>query len=102
MTTFGWNATELLVKDPDALAEQLVTGSAFRMIGPPKDLWAAPDAPRAMQVKGPGNEVLYLTRNLDFDFSGYVDRVFIMVVGGSIDGCVQGLLCEHQMGLSGR
>jgi len=81
MTTFGWNATELLVKDPDALAEKL-TDTAFRMIGPPKDLWQAPNAPRAMQVKGPGNEVLYLTRNLDFEFSGYVDRVFIMVVGG--------------------
>lgn len=81
MTTYGWNATELLVKDPDALAEKLAD-TAFRMIGPPKDLWAAPDAPRAMQVKGPGNEVLYLTRNLDFEFSGYVDRVFIMVVGG--------------------
>lgn len=81
MTKFGWNATELLVKDPDALAEKL-TDTAFRMIGPPKDLWAAPNAPRAMQVQGPGNEVLYLTRNLDFEFSGYVDRVFIMVVGG--------------------
>lgn len=81
MTTFGWNATELLVKDPDALADRL-EGTAFRMIGPPKDLWVAPNAPRAMQVKGPGNEVLYLTRNLDFDYSGYVDRVFIMVVGG--------------------
>jgi catechol 2,3-dioxygenase-like lactoylglutathione lyase family enzyme len=81
MTTFGWNATELLVKDPDALATKLM-GSAFRIIGPPEDLWAAPDAPRAMQVKGPGDEVLYLTRNLDFEFSGYIDRVFIMVVGG--------------------
>ncbi len=81
MTTFGWNATELLVRDPDELAEKLA-GSAFRMIGAPKDLWPAPGAPRAMQVKGPGNEVLYLTRNLDFEFSGYIDRVFIMVVGG--------------------
>jgi len=81
MTTHGWNATELLVKDPDALAEKLA-GSAFRMIGPPKDLWQAPDAPRAMQVKGAGNEVLYLTRNLDFEYSGEIDRVFIMVVGG--------------------
>ena len=49
MTTHGWNATELLVKDPDPLAEKLA-GSAFRMIGAPKDLWPAPDAPRAMQV----------------------------------------------------
>ncbi len=81
MTTHGWNATELLVKDPDALAEKLA-GSAFRMIGPPKDLWQAPDAPRAMQVKGAGDEVVYLTRNVNFEYSGFVDRVFIMVVGG--------------------
>lgn len=81
MTTHGWNATELLVKDPDTLAEQLAN-SPFTIIGPPKDLWAAPNAPRAMQVRGPANEVLYLTRNLKFDSSAFVDRVFIMVVAG--------------------
>ena len=81
MTTYGWNATELLVKDPDILAEQLAS-SPFSIIGPPKDLWAAPNAPRAMQVRGPANEVLYLTRNVDFAFSAFVDRVFIMVLSG--------------------
>lgn len=81
MTTHGWNATELLVKDPDALAEQLAD-SPFKMIGPPKNLWAAPDAPRAMQVRGPADEVLYLTRNNKFTINSFVDRVFIMVVAG--------------------
>ena len=81
MTTHGWNATELLVKDPDTLAKQLAD-SPFTIIGPPKDLWAAPNAPRAMQVRGPANEVLYLTRNLDFDFSAFVDRTFIVVLAG--------------------
>ncbi len=81
MTTHGWNATELLVRDPDLLAKQL-TGSPFTIIGPPKDLWAAPNAPRAMQVRGPADEVLYLTRNLKFEFDAFVDRVFIMVVAG--------------------
>lgn len=81
MTTHGWNATELLVKDPDALAEQL-DDSPFEIIGPPKDLWAAPDAPRAMQVLGPGDEVLYLTRNERFDYDEIIDRVFIMVLAG--------------------
>lgn len=81
LTTFGWNATELLVTDPDALATKL-EGSAFRIIGPPKDLWAAPNAPRAMQTLGPGNEILYLTRNGNFATQTFVDRVFIMVVGG--------------------
>jgi hypothetical protein len=81
MTTNGWNATELLVLDPDAMAAQL-EGSAFAMIGEPKDLWNAPNAPRAMQVLGPGNEVVYLTRNGDFATKAAVDRVFIMVLGG--------------------
>lgn len=82
MTTHGWNATELLVKNPDTLAEQLAD-SPFTIIGPPKDLWAAPNAPRAMQVSGPAGEVLYLTRNLNFKFNSFVDRVFIMVLAGS-------------------
>ncbi|MAF84759.1 MAG: hypothetical protein QGH93_10670 [Gammaproteobacteria bacterium] len=81
MTTHGWNSTELLVKDPDTLAEQLA-GSPFTLIGPPKDLWPAPNAPRAMQVLGPANEVLYLTNNQNFEFSAIVDRVFISVLSG--------------------
>jgi len=81
MATHGWNATELLVTDPDALAERLAD-SPFAIIGPPKDLWEAPNAPRAMQTLGPGNEVLYLTRNADFPTHTFVDRVFIMVLGG--------------------
>lgn len=81
MTTHGWNATELLVKDPDAMAEQL-EDSAFKVIGPAKDLWQAPNAPRAMQALGPSGEVLYLTRNLDFEYTGAIDRVFIMVLAG--------------------
>ncbi|MFQ5634884.1 MAG: VOC family protein [Gammaproteobacteria bacterium] len=81
MTTHGWNGTELLVTDPDALAGRL-NNSAFRIIGPPKDLWAAPNAPRAMQALGPADEVLYLTRNGNFATDTFVDRVFIMVLGG--------------------
>lgn len=81
LTTWGWNATELLVTDPDALAARL-EGTPFEVIGRPKDLWDAPNAPRAMQTLGPANEVLYLTRNPDFPTLAAVDRVFIMVVGG--------------------
>jgi hypothetical protein len=81
LTTHGWNSTELLVTDPDKLAQRL-TNSPFKIIGPPMDLWDAPNAPRAMQTLGPGNEVLYLTRNIDFDTHTPVDRAFIMVLGG--------------------
>jgi hypothetical protein len=86
---FGWNAVELLVQDPDALAARLA-GTAFRVIGPPKDLYAAPNAPRAMQVLAPGEHVLYLTRiipaGVSYDLgeaTSPVDRVFIVVVGGT-------------------
>jgi len=81
MTTHGWNGTELLVKDPDGVADRLAD-SPFEIIGPPKDLWEAPNAPRAMQALGPSDEVLYLTRNDDFEINTSIDRTFIMVLGG--------------------
>lgn len=87
-TTHGWNAIENVVEDPDALVRQF-EGSAFKVVGPPKDLWNAPDAPRAMQAIGPGREFLYFTRVIPSGMSipvspaaTPVDRVFIMVVGG--------------------
>lgn len=90
--TWGWNATELLTTDPDTLETRLApkrTGSAFRVVGPPRDLWKAPNAPRAMQAMGPANELVYFTRVIPSGFqipmapaATPVDRVFIMVVGG--------------------
>lgn len=88
MTSHGWTVTELLVADTDAVADRL-RESDFRIIGEPKDLWPAPDAPRAMQAVGPGNELLYLTTNnpaaqaleLGKDMP-LVERAFIMVAGG--------------------
>ena len=88
MGTHGWNSTEILVEDPDALAMKL-SNSSFNIIGLPYDLYPTPNAPRAMQVLGPSNEILYFTRIIP-EGSGFnlgsaqsfVDRVFIMVVGG--------------------
>lgn len=88
MTTFGWNATEILVTDTDSLAET-IAGPDFTIVGAPKDLWNAPNAPRAMQVIGPAGELLYLTSNsqataalgLGADMPA-VERAFIMVLGG--------------------
>lgn len=84
----GWNAVELLVRDPDELARELA-GSPFRVIGPPADLLPTADSPRAMQVLGPAGHVLYLTRILPggvpYDLgsaAARVDRPFIVVVGG--------------------
>lgn len=88
MTSTGWNATELLVRDTDLVADRL-RDSNFDIVGEPKNLWPAPDAPRAMQAKGPGNELIYLTTNsgaasaLGLDESmPLVERPFIMVLGG--------------------
>jgi len=86
MKTFGWNAIEILVQDPDSLAAKFAKpDSPFKIIGPPRPL--GPNSPiRAMQVIGPANETLYLSR-VPPDFrSGTaktpVDRPFIMIVGG--------------------
>lgn len=93
MKTFGWNAIEIMVKDPDELAERLAKpGSPFEIIGPPRPL--GPNSPiRAMQVVGPAKEVLYLTRippRADDPSVGartFVDRPFILIVGGPrLDG----------------
>lgn len=88
LTTYGWAATELLVTDPDELAKRLAD-TPFTVIGPPKDLYPSPKAPRAMQVQGPADEVLYLTRAIPggsrYELgvaSSFVDRTFIVVVGG--------------------
>ncbi len=85
LRTHGWNATELIIQDTDALAERLAD-SPFKIIGPPADLDGFPMI-RAMQVVGPGGECLYLTRvgpGSGFDLpeaKSFVDRVFIVVVG---------------------
>jgi hypothetical protein len=86
MKTFGWNAIELLVQDPDDLAAKFAKpDSPFKIVGPPRTL--GPNSPiRAMQVIGPGNETLYLSR-VPPDFRGGpaktpVDRPFILIVGG--------------------
>lgn len=86
-SSFGWNAAELIVRDVDAMADRLAD-SAFEILGPPQDL-SFTDAIRAMQVRGPAGEILYLTqfkRQLDSLPSPParcdVDRVFIVIVGG--------------------
>jgi catechol 2,3-dioxygenase-like lactoylglutathione lyase family enzyme len=92
MKTFGWNATEILVQDPDELAKQLrANNSAFKIVGEPRTLSATSDI-RAMQVIGPADEVVYLTRipessdnksvNAMASATTWVDRPFIVILGG--------------------
>jgi hypothetical protein len=83
----GWNAAELMVQRVDDLAATLA-GSPFEIVAPPLDLSFCPDI-RAMQVRGPGGEICYLTEfkrpvpGLDAPPArSPVDRAFIVIVGG--------------------
>lgn len=108
--TWGWNATEILVQDPDALAQQL-EHSAIRRFGGPADLYAHPKAPRAVQTLSPSGAMLYFTRiqpgGSRYGLHGAktpVDRVFNVVLGGpSLDalrdfyGSIMGLKVSAPM-----
>lgn len=87
LTTHGWNATEFVVQDVDALALRLER-SPFRIIGPPKGLTRFPMI-RAMQAIGPAGECCYFTEvgagsglNLA-TAAAFVGRVFIVVAAGA-------------------
>lgn len=88
LTSFGWNAIEIVVDDPDVLFESM-RGSPFRVIGEPKPLATIPTI-RAFQVVGNDEEVLYLTaetgdraRSVLPDPRGRIGRIFIMVLAAS-------------------
>ena len=83
----GWNAMEVLVRDPYSLAREL-EGSPFRVIIPPRPL-PFDASLHAMQVLGPAGELLYVT-SLPTDrvmldlrpARSRVDRPFIAILGG--------------------
>lgn len=87
LATHGWNATEFVVQDVDALASRL-RDSPFREIGAPASLTRFPMI-RAMQAIGPFGECLYFTQvgpgsGLDLACAhSFVGRVFIAVAGGA-------------------
>ena len=88
----GWNAAEFMVQDTDGIAAKL-EHSPFKIIGPPADL-SFSDKIRAMQALGPAGESIYLTsfkeKLPEFDTPDpkhYVDRVFIVILGG--ESCAQ-------------
>jgi len=98
--SYGWNAAEILVRDVDALAERLAD-SPFEIVGEPQDLSFSEDI-RAMQVLGPGRELLYLTQfkrpvpGLEVpDTRCDVDRTFIVILGGSSMEALQDFYAEH-------
>ncbi len=96
----GWNAAELIVRDVDALAERLAD-SPFEIIGEPQDLSFSEDI-RAMQILGPGSELLYLTQfkkpvpGLDVPAPRCdVDRTFIVILGGPSMDALQAFYADR-------
>lgn len=101
MKTHGWNAIEMLATDPDEAARRMrAAPSRFRIVGEPRPL--GPNSPiRAMQVVGPAEEVLYLTRpggdaaaTLGTAQS-FVDRPFIIILGGPNLPALQQFYARH-------
>lgn len=87
LTTHGWNATEIVVQDVDALHARIAASPDFEIIGPIMPLGRYTMI-RAMQVLGPAGECLYFTQvgpgsglTLAPALS-FVGRVFIVVAGG--------------------
>ena len=87
LTSWGWAAVEITVANVDKVMKRL-ENSPFHVLGLPRALTSASQI-RAMQVRGPAGEVVYLTGNIgDRAKSNHpepktlIDRIFIMVLAG--------------------
>ena len=94
LTTYGWNASEIMVQNVDAMAEK-VADSPFEIVGEPRNLSFSDDI-RAMQLRGPADEIIYLTEfknpvpGLSVPVArSAVDRTFIVILGGPTMGGLQ-------------
>jgi len=100
MKTWGWNSNEILVQDTYAVHERL-KDSPFQIIGEPRGLSMNPNI-IAMQVLGPANELIYLTRipegkslfNLG-SAKSFIDRTFIVVLGGPDIAAMQSFYADR-------
>lgn len=100
LTTFGWNASEIMVQNVDAMAER-VANSPFEIVGEPRNLSFSDDI-RAMQLRGPAAEILYLTEfkkpvpGLSVPTArAAVDRTFIVILGGPSMAALQNFYHEQ-------
>jgi hypothetical protein len=104
LRTFGWAAIEICNQDTLAVNARMER-SPFEIIGPPKELDGMP-AIFPMQVKGPDQEIVYLTEirsDLDeYDLpraESLIDKLFILVMACS-DLEVTGKWLEKHMLIS--
>ncbi len=88
LRSYGWNAIEICVQDV-MYANARMENSPFEIIGPPREIDGLP-AIHPMQVKGPDEEIVYLTQIKDdlpaFDLpraGALIDKLFILVMGCS-------------------
>ncbi|MSO64642.1 MAG: hypothetical protein EXQ85_02355 [Alphaproteobacteria bacterium] len=89
LRTSAWAAIEIAVADVDRLAADL-RGSPFTTVGAPRDIAIAGAAIRAMQVRGPANEILIFTQIMSSapdlplpTVTTGVDQIFVAVLGCS-------------------
>ncbi len=88
LRSYGWNAIEICVQDVMAVNARM-QDSPFEIIGPPNKIPGL-DAIHPMQVKGPDEEIVYLTQIND-DLPEYnlpragslIDKLIILVMGSS-------------------
>lgn len=88
LRTYGWAAMEICVQDVLRVSERMAR-SPFEIIGPPREIEGLP-AIYPMQVKGPDEEILYLTQ-IRADLPAYdlprasslIDKLFILVLACS-------------------
>jgi catechol 2,3-dioxygenase-like lactoylglutathione lyase family enzyme len=88
LRTFGWAALEICVQDVLAVNERLRI-SPFEIIGPPREIEGLPSI-FPMQVRGPDQEIVYLTQ-IRADLPSYdlpraaspIDKLFILVLACS-------------------
>lgn len=105
LRTYGWAAIEICVADVLAVDRRL-RDSPFEIIGPPRPLDGLP-AIFPMQVRGPDQEILYLTQILDdlpmYDLpraASLVDSMFIAVLACSdLDGSLDWFAREVRLSL---
>jgi catechol 2,3-dioxygenase-like lactoylglutathione lyase family enzyme len=88
LRTFGWAALEICVSDTLAVAERMAA-SPFEVIGPPRELDGMPEI-FPMQVRGPDNEIVYLTQIRSqpqgvrlAQAQSLIDRLFILVLASA-------------------
>jgi len=88
LRSYGWAAIEICVEDVLAANERILE-SPFEVIGPPREIDGLP-AIYPMQVRGPDQEIVYLTQIREdlpeFDLpraEAPIDRLFILVLACS-------------------